>query len=1005
MDVENQTETTGPKTFRSRMVTIVSLGLVCVGGALMVASTHGKTVVENQMSATPVQASLARTLSGQPKYDAVPTKSPSSGLHKPTWKPSAKPVENASKQGAALPKIMNLLETPVVAKAAPAGGAAGSAVSGAVKETGGVPPIGTLAAHPKTATTTTTTTTEASPAIMSATAFDTASATRALQNAAPVKPASGTGGPSGQVHRRCIIASSLCIFTYIHLCIPMSLINTFLSMSHFFYQFFLDFLIFFSSCFVVMSQAPPVAGATGPVLPVDIVVDGADAKGCPTCATDADCAAVGYGPCVSGKCQPKSGTATTVSGPVTPIDTPDGPVFPGDVVSTDATPTKPAAQSGAGAKTAAKPVAATALYAKTTIKKAATPTKSPSSGLHKPTWRPSSKPNESSSSKSGVGAALPRKLSAVPVKVTKDDADPCHDGLSPRCTPPTSKPVEHASKQGASLPRALKQDFLQTTAILKSPEESLSTENLEATKIHAANAQALAAQGGKDEGISTKKVLADQQQETVYAAIAEEKKAAVAGDKKTAPPASLYSTGGKVTNKVKDDADPCHDGLSPRCTPPTSKPVEHASKQAAALPRTLSAVPVKVIKDDADPCHDGLSPRCTPPTSKPVEHASKQAAALPRTLSAVKVIKDDADPCHDGLSPRCTPPTSKPVEHRVQRSLAGSPTKSPSSGLHKPTWKPSSKPNEHRTLTNAHPGDLTTSTAGKGAFAEVGPSKSPSTGIHKPTWKPTQGKPSGKPVEPWKEGVESAHTEMKNSAHTDGEIVKEHSLRRLSGYKAVGSPTKSPSTGIMKPTWKPSSKPQEDRKLKSSKTSSKAASSSSSSVDSKKSSKKTSSSSSSSSDKSSTKKSSGKGGESDDSMPPPPPATDDATPPPPPPSTDDATPPPPPPSTDDATPPPPPPSTDDATPPPPPPSTDDATPPPPPPAPDAPSTSIKTSTKSSSSKTTTTKTSKPLAEKPEGEAPVAANMLLPPAKNSKLSTISKTVVDASTALVAEPAST
>ena len=55
--------------------------------------------------------------------------------------------------------------------------------------------------------------------------------------------------------------------------------------------------------------------------------------------------------------------------------------------------------------------------------------------------------------------------------------------------------------------------------------------------------------------------------------------------------------------------------------------------------------------------------------------------------------KKDADPCHDGLSPRCTPPTSKPVEHR---SLAGSPTKSPSSGLHKPTWKPSSKPNEHR---------------------------------------------------------------------------------------------------------------------------------------------------------------------------------------------------------------------------------------------------------------------------------------------------------------------
>ena len=97
---------------------------------------------------------------------------------------------------------MNLLETPAAGAAPPAGaaapaagGAPGSAASGAVKQAGGVPAVGTLAAHPKTATTTT----EAAPAIMSATAFDT-SATRALQVAAPVKPASGTGGPSGQVH-------------------------------------------------------------------------------------------------------------------------------------------------------------------------------------------------------------------------------------------------------------------------------------------------------------------------------------------------------------------------------------------------------------------------------------------------------------------------------------------------------------------------------------------------------------------------------------------------------------------------------------------------------------------------------------------------------------------------------------------------------------------------------------------------------------------------------------
>ena len=63
------------------------------------------------------------------------------------------------------------------------------------------------------------------------------------------------------------------------------------------------------------------------------------------------------------------------------------------------------------------------------------------------------------------------------------------------------------------------------------------------------------------------------------------------------------------------------------------------------------------------------------------------------------------------------------------RKLAASPTKSPSSGLHKPTWKPSSKPAEHRTLSGVPKGD-------------ANPSKSPSAGLHKPTWKP-----SAKPAE------------------------------------------------------------------------------------------------------------------------------------------------------------------------------------------------------------------------------------------------------------------
>ena len=153
--------------------------------------------------------------------------------------------------------------------------------------------------------------------------------------------------------------------------------------------------------------------------------------------------------------------------------------------------------------------------------------------------------------------------------------------------------------------------------------------------------------------------------------------------------------------KKDEKADPCHDGLSPRCTPPTSKPVEHRALAGSPTKSPSSGLHKPTWKPSSKPNeHRKLSGKTDKPseskgkTNKPAEKATNQGAALPRSLLAGKDEK--ADPCHDGLSPRCTPPTSKPVEHRA---LAGSPTKSPSSGLHKPTWRPSSKPNEHRALS------------------------------------------------------------------------------------------------------------------------------------------------------------------------------------------------------------------------------------------------------------------------------------------------------------------
>ena len=391
----------------------------------------------------------------------------------------------------------------------------------------------------------------------------------------------------------------------------------------------------------------------------------------------------------------------------------------------------------------------------------------------------------------------PRKLSAVPV--TKDDADPCHDGLSPRCTPPTSKPVEHRVQRSlADVPTKSPSSGLHKPTW--KPSSKPAENAMEATlmtnanptleppsTIAAAPKSAMTSSAKASSATTTSSEAREAGPKGASKKLAHDGQPArslVANQATTSTPLATHTATSAMTATAEAAGVPTKSpssGLHKPTWKPSSKPAENAMEATlmTAVNPTLTreagpkgaaktlahdgTKPARTLaaglasKDDADPCHDGLSPRCTPPTSKPVEHASKQAAALPRTLSAVpvKVTKDDADPCHDGLSPRCTPPTSKPVEHRVQRSLAGSPTKSPSSGLHKPTWKPSSKPNEHRELVGGVFTQVAGSSATKNGGASNGhavvkmrssantpPSKSPSAGLHKPTWKP-----SSKPAE------------------------------------------------------------------------------------------------------------------------------------------------------------------------------------------------------------------------------------------------------------------
>jgi hypothetical protein len=173
----------------------------------------------------------------------------------------------------------------------------------------------------------------------------------------------------------------------------------------------------------------------------------------------------------------------------------------------------------------------------------------------------------------------------------------------------------------------------------------------------------------------------------------------------------------------------------------------------------------------------------TPLTSKkPAEHRALQtedAAAVP--VRPAGTTKDAADKAPAVLPPKSAGnanPAPVAALYMTSGYKAASPTKSPSTGLHKPTWKPSSKPAEHRLLSST----VTKKDAKVSVYGSA-PTKSPSTGMHKPTWRP-----SGKPQE--------------------SSVV--------ATPKDATSPSKSPSTGMHKPTWRPSAKPVESSKKSSS---------------------------------------------------------------------------------------------------------------------------------------------------------------------------------------------
>jgi len=278
-----------------------------------------------------------------------------------------------------------------------------------------------------------------------------------------------------------------------------------------------------------------------------------------------------------------------------------------------------------------------------TLKSAGSPSKSPSSGLHKPTWKPSSKPNEKHSTKSEVGAALPRKLEDKPQPpagvaakhplVPEDMAGMPTKSPSAGLHKPTWKPSVKPNEWKPSV-KPIEQD--EPVVVPSGP--ILSTQMHDGAKVlrpaHQAAEKDLEGRNG--------------------AAEAEKEGAPKPGAKGKAP----RQLAGAPTKSPSS-------GLHKPTWRPSSKPNEH---RRLSKHEEYHAVTMKKSKKAANEARSPGShePTMTPRTMEPTEASQPQ----------------------------------KP--YHTSRGLAGTPTKSPSSGLHKPTWRPSTKPNEHRGLSKEH---------------------------------------------------------------------------------------------------------------------------------------------------------------------------------------------------------------------------------------------------------------------------------------------------------------
>ena len=343
------------------------------------------------------------------------------------------------------------------------------------------------------------------------------------------------------------------------------------------------------------------------------------------------------------------------------------------------------------------------------IKMASSPTKSPSTGLHKPTWKPSSKPAEHRTLSKKVEEVSTKKEAKADMKEKKSEIKEDKSEI---------KTLEKEVKSAKTMIKADKEVVIneetgrpygldEDGVTVHAPAKGSKLGQVEGTVVAAANRK-----DAKD--LETSKTKVSRKLSIRSEKAAALKESVSKGEKVAVKKSALKEAKSEIKEVAKEVKEVETELMTSKQAAKTAK---KESKSESKSEKKESKSEKKESKSDA---------KSEKKSSKEADAEADAAAAAAEAEAEAAKEKKNADVTHDKVNGQHTETVDKHLEAQINkhRRLAGSPTKSPSTGLHKPTWRPSSKPAEHRELKKSD------------EFSDRGPPH-----VATPTMKPKTSKP------------------------------------------------------------------------------------------------------------------------------------------------------------------------------------------------------------------------------------------------------------------------